>query len=119
MRSRIAAALTSLLLAIGLAGVMASPAQANAACTNDYLCTYQCYLASSCSYTARISSATTGCIKINWSILSVKNESSHNYRVWKNSFCQNGGKAWYYAETDGDMNWEWAGYVAASIRRDG
>jgi hypothetical protein len=121
MINRLRAALFALaLVTAGLIGFTPGAAQANAACPSNTVCMYQCNLSQSCGSVYNVPSTYTSCANI-WaahiSILSVKNNTGYRFKVYKNSICSGTPGAYFYAHTNGDMNWEWSGDAIASIQR--
>lgn len=96
-----------------------TPAQAVTACPNDYICTYQVYLAFAGSIENKWHRNTTTCLKVYPDrTYSVKNETPYDYRAFHNSVCSTGGEtSVLYAETDGNMNSNWDDDQLGSIRR--
>lgn len=120
-KRRFAVLLAAMIAALGAQSFLPSAAQAVAACPNNYVCTYQVYLAFAGSIETKWASTKTSCNKIyphrTWS---VKNETGYDYRVWHNSTCSSaagGATSVFYAETDGNMNSDWVDDQVGSIQR--
>lgn len=90
-----------------------------ASCPNNRLCFYPCPLSSGCSYSYSVASTTTSCVNIfakNLAIYAVKNETSYRFKVYHSSNCGTVG-SYFYPESDGDMNYEWAEDGIGSVKR--
>lgn len=119
MKNKFAIFIAALVAALGAQSFIPSAAQAVDACPNDYICTYQVYLAFAGSIENKWHRNTTTCLKVYPDrTYSIKNETPYQYRAYKNSVCSTGGEtATIYAETDGNMNSNWDGTQLASMRR--
>lgn len=119
MKRKFALFVAAVVAALSAQSFIPSAAQAVAACPNDYICTYQVYLAFAGSIENKWHRNNTACLKVYPDrTYSVKNETPYDYRVFHNSVCTTGGEtSVFYAETDGNMNSTWDDDAVGSIRR--
>lgn len=111
--------LAAAVVALGAQAFLPSAAQAVAPCPNDYICTYEIYLAFAGNPVIKKHRNVTSCVRVlPERTYSVKNETPYDYRVFRNTQCTTGGwTSIWYAETDGNMNTDWNDDQVASFQR--
>lgn len=118
MKKIFAGIIATMLLTIGLIGI-ASPAQAVTGCANNKLCFYTTTLEVPAGPAYTVSSTTTSCVNIfsqHIGVFSVVNNTSYRFKVYHSSNCGTVG-SYFYAESSGNMNWEWLGDGIGSVKR--
>lgn len=119
---KLLSATSALVLGVGLAVAGSSPAEANAACTVVGVCFYPCKLAQSCNEWMHVDAPVGSCVNITYGSnnASVKNHTFYKWKVYHTTNCsgdQTVGISWFYPQTSGDMNGEWAGHAIGSIKK--
>jgi len=118
-KRRLGTLIAAAIVALGAQAFIPSAAQAVDPCPNDYICTYELYLAFAAPIENKWHRNNTACLKVYPDrTYSVKNETPYDYRVYHNSVCSNTSEtSVLYAETDGNMNSDWNERQLNSMRR--
>lgn len=120
LRIRIALIALVSLLFTGGALTVAGPASATPVCSANYLCFHACPLSGSCGAQVQVAYNNTSCVNIlqlHPNVISVRNRTSYRFQVFADTQCAGGADSYFYANTDGNMNWEWQGDGIGSIKR--